>query len=296
MLPEYIEQFLEYIIVERGLSKSSLDAYRRDLLAFYNYLMIEKISLDRIDHNCINEYIMKMGSSATTKARHLSSIRQFIKYLVTEKLVDANILDGFEGIKIGKQLPKVLSLEEINSLIKATKTYEDDYDRLRSKLIIHLFYSSGLRVSELISLQPRILKDVNEKGAFMVQSGKGSKDRIAPISQICAKTLHEYQQNYLNEKDIWLFPSTNRLRHISRQRVFQIIKYLAINAGIDKDRVSPHVLRHSFATHLLEGGANLVTIQKLLGHSNLVTTEKYTHVAKDHLQDFIQQFHPLAKG
>lgn len=283
----HLESFLEMMSVERGASTNTLESYKRDLEDFISF--IKKPVEEAIEQD-LNKYInhtADIGLAASTRARRLSSIKQFYLYLYTEKIISENPSVNVDAPKKPKSLPKYLTEEEI---IKLITTSEKDP---RLNCMLEILYASGLRVSELIALKKSSVRKSAE-GFYLFVKGKGNKERIVPLGKKAMESLRNYYDSLKETKEGWLFPSGKS--HITRQRFGQLLKQIAIESGIDPEKVSPHVLRHSFASHLLAGGADLRLVQELLGHEQIATTQIYTHVQEKKLYDLVQQHHPLAKA
>jgi integrase/recombinase XerD len=289
-----IKAFKSYLKIERSLSDNSIVAYTRDIKKFADYAINLELSESKIERNDISNFLVllkKSNISARSQARIISGIKAFYKYLILEDYIKYNPTDLVESPKIGFRLPDTLSLIEIDKLISAIDLSQQHGERNRS--ILETLYSCGLRVSELINLQ---LSNINFNENYIKVTGKGNKQRLSPIS---GKAL-KYLSIYINEVRIHLDIKkgnsdfvflNNRGTKLSRVMIFLIIKKLAEKIGLNK-KISPHTFRHSFATHLIEGGADLRAVQEMLGHSSITTTEIYTHLDNDYLRSNIIQFHP----
>jgi len=289
-----IKAFKSYLKIERSLSDNSIVAYTRDIKKFADYAINLDLSESKIERNDISNFLVllkKSNISARSQARIISGIKAFYKYLILEDYIKYNPTDLVESPKIGFKLPDTLSLIEIDKLISAIDLSQQHGERNRS--ILETLYSCGLRVSELINLQ---LSNINFNENYIKVTGKGNKQRLSPIS---GKAL-KYLSIYINEVRIHLDIKkgnsdfvflNNRGTKLSRVMIFLIIKKLAEKIGLNK-KISPHTFRHSFATHLIEGGADLRAVQEMLGHSSITTTEIYTHLDNDYLRSNIIQFHP----
>jgi integrase/recombinase XerD len=289
-----IKTFKSYLKIERSLSDNSIVAYTRDIKKFADYAINLELSESKIERNDISNFLVllkKSNISARSQARIISGIKAFYKYLILEDYIKYNPTDLVESPKIGFRLPDTLSLIEIDKLISAIDLSQQHGERNRS--ILETLYSCGLRVSELINLQ---LSNINFNENYIKVTGKGNKQRLSPIS---GKAL-KYLSIYINEVRIHLDIKkgnsdfvflNNRGAKLSRVMIFLIIKKLAEKIGLNK-KISPHTFRHSFATHLIEGGADLRAVQEMLGHSSITTTEIYTHLDNDYLRSNIIQFHP----
>jgi integrase/recombinase XerD len=305
----FIDQFLEMMAAERGAAANTIDAYRRDLRDFLGYVAKKKQTLETISRSGIESFLAGLASeglSSQTVARKLSTIRQLFAFLYMEKLRGDNPTATLETPKLAKRLPKVLTIDDVLRLIDAA--HKDASPKgLRLTAMLELMYGAGMRVSELITLKLSALQ-VREGGKrvtvdALLITGKGNKERLVPISskaQIALSAYLDIRPVFLpsGEKKIespYLFPYSRAAGYITRQQYGVMLKELAISAGIDPEKISPHTLRHSFASHLLEGGADLRVIQELLGHSDISTTQVYTHVASSRLKKLVNEKHPLAK-
>lgn len=297
MLTDAVEDFFHYLQIERGLAENTLISYRRDLNQYVQFLKEERKSDDwnKIDRHDIISFLSTLkteGKSAATIARMVSSIRSFHQFLIRERVVKTDASLHIETPKQGRLLPDVLSLEEVDKLLEIKV---DSPLGIRNKAMLELLYATGLRVSELIELE---LADVHITMGFVRCIGKGGKERIVPLGEI-AKTAIEQYLHYARPELVKRNRSETRLfvnhhgRPLTRQGFWKIIKKSALNVGLTKE-ITPHTLRHSFATHLLENGADLRAVQEMLGHADISTTQIYTHVSKTRLKDTYDQFHPRA--
>jgi len=289
-----INAFKSYLKIERSLSDNSILAYIRDVKKFADYainLELNELKIERKDISNFLVLLKKSNISARSQARIISGIKAFYKYLILEDYIKYNPTDLVESPKIGFRLPDTLSLIEIDKLISAIDLSQQHGERNRS--ILETLYSCGLRVSELINLQ---LSNINFNEHYIKVTGKGNKQRLSPISGKALKYLSLYinevrvHQNIKKGNSDFVFLN-NRGTKLSRVMIFLIIKKLAEKIGLNK-KISPHTFRHSFATHLIEGGADLRAVQEMLGHSSITTTEIYTHLDNDYLRSNIIQFHP----
>lgn len=282
MAIDYIDIFLEALSAEKGRSQKTLDAYSSDLHAAQ-----EKIgNLLTATYPDIQDYLSHLDEKPSSVARKASSLRSFYKFLMLEKIIKSNPTTNLELPKRGRALPKYLSPKEIELLISSAG---DVKNSVRLRCMIELLYASGLRVSELCELP--ISANLGDK---LLIHGKGAKERLVPMHEGAQNALHQWLmlRDEINSK--YIFPSKAKSGHITRDGFFKILKKCAVLAGIEPDRVSPHVLRHSFASHLLAGGANLRIIQTMLGHEDISTTQIYTHVLPEKLKDTVESAHPLA--
>lgn len=298
-MKEYLKHFLHYLAVERGLARNTLEAYERDLTSFLEYMSDKQgiTTLDQVDRVHIVNYLMflrESGRASSTVARTMTSIRSFFKFLVREQILAADPSIYMDTPKTDKKLPKVMNLEEVERLLDAPQVKEPA--GIRDKAMLELLYASGIRVSELVSLN---VGDLNLGMGFVRCIGKGSKERIIPLGRIALDWLDRYIQtarpkllkDRLSEQALFVNRNGGRM---TRQGFWKIIKQYGKEANIDKD-ITPHMLRHSFATHLLENGADLRAVQEMLGHSDISTTQIYTHVTKLRMKDVYNRTHPRAK-
>ncbi len=292
----YIKGFHSYLKLERSLSQNTQVAYEHDLEKLIQFLDYRKLKTmpEQMHHEILQDFIIwinELGMTARTQARVISGIKAFYKYLLMENIIQDDPTTLLEGPKIGRKLPDFLTVEEINTLINAIDLSSPEGQR--NKALLETLYSCGLRVSELISL--RLSQSYFDAG-FIKVMGKGSKERIVPIGSTAMKQIQLYTEHYRNHLAIqpghedYIFLN-RRGRKLTRVMIFTIIKTLSAKSGI-RTSISPHTFRHSFATHLIEGGADLRAVQEMLGHSSITTTEIYTHLDKDYLRSAILQFHP----
>jgi len=292
----HIRQFENYLKLERSLAENSIEAYRRDVEKLYQFLMLGRIEISVKDVEAIHlrdflEYIAELGMTAYSQARILSGLKAFFQYLLNDEIITEDPTELLEAPKVGRKLPSVLDYHEIEKLFENIDLSKPEGHRNRAML--ETLYSSGLRVSELITL--RVTNIYHDIG-FLRIVGKGSKERLVPVGKSALKFINIYLKDFRNKlqpkKGHENFVFLNRRgAQLSRVMVFTIIKNLAIAAGIKK-QVSPHTFRHSFATHLIEGGADLRAVQEMLGHESITTTEIYTHLDRDYLRQVIREFHP----
>ena len=292
----YIKEFKMYLKLERGLSSNSIEAYLNDvskLVQYYLYLDKE-LNVIEIDHKDLKAFVgwlHELGMLPNTQARVISGLKAFFSYLILENVIPLDPSELLEAPKLSKRLPDTLNIGEINALIGAIDASKPE--GMRNKAIMEVLYGCGLRVTELINLR---ISNVNEQSEFIRIVGKGDKERIVPIGSIALKLIKIYVQEIRvhlnikrgNEDYVFLNRSGTQLSRIS---VFTMIKALAQKINLNKS-ISPHTFRHSFATHLIEGGADLRAVQEMLGHSSITTTEIYTHLDREYLHGVITQFHP----
>lgn len=283
---EYITSYLQYLEYEKKLSKNTIKAYNNDL----NKLLEFKNNLLRINNKDIKEFIKKSNNLSTkTLAHRLTVINSFYNYLLSENIISINPCYSINMPKIPSKLPEVLSEEEVDKLLDINLVDKYSY---RNKAMLELLYATGMRASELTNLK---LNNIDLDSCIVRIMGKGSKERIVPINDTTIKYLNIYINNYrkeiLNKKDSEYLFISNALKPITRQGLFKIIKKECIRAGIKKN-VYPHILRHSFATHLLNHGANIRIIQELLGHEDITTTEIYTHLSNETIKKDYEEYFP----
>lgn len=293
-MDQLLDSFLAYITVEKGLSKNTLESYGRDVRKFLTFLEQNKInSVHEIKYENILDFLSsfkKQGFSDTTTVRTIVSIKQFFKYLLIEKIITENPSAQIHTPKMKKSIPGVISLEDVEKVLSAPD--ENTLEGLRDLAMLEVLYATGIRVSELISLK---LNDVNFEMGFVIVYGKGSKERIVPMGEQAQEKLKTYMEHsrpsLLKERECKELFVTRRGKGMSRQGFWKLIKTYALKSDVTKP-ISPHTLRHSFATHLLERGADLRTIQIMLGHSDISTTQIYTHVENERLKEIHKKYHP----
>ena len=286
---DYIKDFLDYLKIDKKYSPNTIKSYQSDLLIFNNYINKDFKSIKKNDLEHFIEYLTKQNKDSKTIAHNITVLRNLYKFLEVEEVINENPTFYIEQPKINKTLPTVLSEEEIDLILDIKLNNKYDY---RNKAMLELMYATGLRISELITLKTH---DINIDMACVKVMGKGSKERIIPIGDYALDALKTYMYNYRpallkKDKNDYVFLSS-RGTFMSRQAFFKIIKGIAVEKNI-KTEFSPHTLRHSFATHLLKNGADLRSIQELLGHVNLSTTQIYTHVTNKFLSENYMEHHP----
>lgn len=291
-----IKGFKSYLTIERSLSANSVDAYIRDVQQLALFAENKKKTEIQIDKSDLSEFvsvISKSGKAARSQARIISGIKAFFKYLIMEDYINADPTELLEAPRIGMKLPDTLSVEEIDKLISAIDLSKEQGERNRAML--EILYSCGLRVSELITLK---LSNISFTEGFIKVVGKGNKERLAPIGSTALKYLNIYLNEVRNHQKIQkghedIVFLNRRGKQLTRVMIFTIIKQLAEKISLKK-KISPHTFRHSFATHLIQGGADLRAVQEMLGHESITTTEIYTHLDKEYLKEAIISFHPRA--
>jgi integrase/recombinase XerD len=297
LIEDHLNDFLHFLIVEKGLAENTIISYRRDLKSYLMYLKnVEKMELNEVKRAQIVHFLgdlRKQGKSAKTLARHTASVRSFHQFLIREKVVDHDPSVHIESPQLERSLPKVLSMEEVEILLESPKL--KNHFGYRDKAMLELLYATGMRVSELIGLNSG---DIHLTMGFVRCIGKGNKERIIPIGTTAISVVQDYLEKarfkFLSgkQREDALFLNHHGKR-LSRQGLWKILKKLMTEAGIQKE-LTPHTLRHSFATHLLENGADLRAVQEMLGHSDISTTQIYTHVTKTRLKEVYSKFHPRA--
>ena len=299
MWHKLLDDYKNYLLLERSMSKNTIESYIHDNKKFIDFILIKypDIKPEEVSHEIIKEFIDNVnyeGIIARSQARIISGIKSFFKYLVFEEIITNNPTELIESPKIGQKLPTVLSVEEIDALIAAIDLSKPEGQR--NKAIIETLYSCGLRVSELINLK---ISNLYFNEQYIRVIGKGNKERYVPISEKAIKEINlyiEYDRNHLKIDKAYadILFLNHYGKKLTREMIFIIIKELANKIGLKKN-ISPHTFRHSFATHLVEGGADLRAIQEMLGHESIITTEIYTHLDREYLRDAIIRFHPRAK-
>lgn len=307
----HVEAFLEMMIAERGAADNTIESYTRDLDDAAGFLKTKNMSLTAASSDHIRAYLSHMadlGFAATSQSRHLSSLKQFFRFLHDEGLRDNDPTGIIDAPKAQMTLPKTLSQDDVSRLLETAEHKANSKNSsLTAKLqhvrfyaLLELLYATGMRVSELVALPKNVL---NRNEPFLLITGKGNKERLVPISSAARRALEIYidiHQNYFEEKkkpdnSPFLFPATSKTGHLARQVFARQLKDTAISANLDVEKISPHVLRHAFASHLLANGADLRAVQELLGHSDISTTQIYTHVLDERLKKLVNEHHPLAK-
>ncbi len=302
-----IALFLETKAAEAGAAENTLSAYARDLKDVSSWCALRSVSLKALKREDIENYLIDLGNeglSPATKSRRLSAIKQFFQFCVEEGWRSDNPSLKIRGGFKTKKLPKTLSLEEVDHLLEvAMWSGNTVQERLRDTCLMNLLYATGMRVSELMALP---VSAARGNPSLILVKGKGSKERLVPLSQPARSALADWlverdlkeEQSLKSGRSIspFLFPSSGRFGHLTRHWFYNKLKHWALLAGIDKNTISPHTVRHAFASHLLANGADLRVIQTLLGHADVATTEIYTHVLNEKLQSLVEDHHPLARS
>lgn len=295
----YLKQFKAYLQLERSLSANTVESYGRDAAMLHQFIdmKFKGVSAEEVKRNHLQSFLQyagELGMSAGSQARILSGVKAFYKYLLFEEAVHKDPTALLEGPKLGRHLPDTLDFHEIVSLLEGIDMSTPE--GARNRAILEMLYSSGLRVSELVNLR---LNDIYADIQFLRILGKGNKERLVPVGKDALKFLKIYLEEIRphipvktdSESVVFL---NRRGRKLSRVMIFTIIKNMATKIGLKKS-ISPHTFRHSFATHLIEGGADLRAVQEMLGHESITTTEIYTHLDRDYLKQTVQEFHPRSK-
>jgi|TARA_B100001750_G_scaffold140090_1_gene111605 integrase/recombinase XerD len=304
---ELIENFIDVLTVERGLSTNTVSAYRNDIQEISNFLRTRASGLLDAHAKDIRSFILQLHSrcvSSKTIARKTSSIKQFFRFLVSENIKIKNPSSNLESPKGESKIPNILSESEVCVLLDTSMRNKSPAGR-RLYCLLEILYATGMRVSELVKLP---LSSLGKDYAHIIVKGKGERERFVPLNNSAKAAIRDYlgvrDQFLLASKNKtplaslqlrWLFPSRSKNGHVTRVRLFQELKNLAIKCNLDSSKISPHVLRHSFATHLLERGADLKTIQQILGHADISTVQIYTRVQSKHLKRIVEQKHPLSR-
>ncbi len=297
----HVEAFLDKLAAE-GAALNTIDSYRRDLKHFSAFTQGRRRVPEDASQSIIRQYMKSLseaGMAPGTSARRLSTLRQFFRFLYAEKVRTDDPTAGMDSPRQGKRIPKFLSEAEVESLLAAAQARPGP-EGLRLVALLEVIYATGLRVSELVGLS---LSSLSRDGKVVVVQGKGGKERMVPLSEPANDAIKAYltvREKFIPKKRAqssardWLFPSRSSQGHLTRARFAQLLKDLAREAGIEAKRVSPHVLRHSFASHLLAHGADLRSLQQMLGHADIATTQIYTHILDGRLKALVNEAHPLA--
>ena len=297
----FVEMFLDMLTAECGAAQNTVVSYGRDLAHFEGFLSRRRRTLESAETAQIRRYLKELseaGMAVSTSARRLSTLRRFYQFLCAERVRDDDPTNGLDSPKLAQSLPKVLSESQVDQLLAAAHN-RPGADGLRIVALMEILYAAGLRVSELVGLP---LSALSRDGQLLTFRGKGNKERIVPLSEPAMDAVAAYlpvRINFLSKRQAdlgsgFLFPSRGRSGHLTRVWFNQTLKELAVEANIDFQRVSPHAIRHSFASHLLANGADLRSLQLMLGHADISTTQIYTHVLDQRLKALVEQAHPLA--
>lgn len=304
-----LERFLEMLSAERGASSHTLAAYQRDLKDWYVALQNQSISLVEAQTSDLETILLlwaEAGLTATTVARKLSALKQFYRFLQSDCMCEANPVQHMRAPKRLRPLPNVISESEVDNLFTAAQARISGLENVKAVrflCLLEILYASGLRVSELVSLK---LTDIDYEFSWVLVKGKGQRERIVPLTGRACEAIVRWRSvrdqtlplsmKMRQKAAPFLFPSRAKTGHLSRERFAQELKHLAMKAGLDQKKISPHTLRHGFATHLLANGADLRSVQKFLGHADISTTQIYTHILDARMQALVQHKHPLAKS
>ena len=327
----HVESFLEMLAAERGAAANTVESYRRDLVDFARFAAKKRTNPEDADGRLVRDYLAglaRAGMSAGTGARRLSALRQFFRFLHAEGVRRDDPTTTLDGPKLQRPLPKYLSEADVTKLLAVARKWPGP-EGVRLLALIEVLYATGLRVSELVALP---LSALPREGRMLIVRGKGGKERMVPLSDPAEEALKAYRpvrEEFISggkakakaksgqratgrdkstraagrdkstraagRDSPWLFPSRGKSGHLTRARLLQLLKEMATAAGLDRRRVSPHVLRHSFASHMLAHGADLRSLQQMLGHADIATTQIYTHVLEDRLKALVESSHPLAR-
>jgi integrase/recombinase XerD len=295
-LSPHVETFLEMLAAERRAARNTLDSYRHDLEHFSRFIAREPAEAATDDIRNYLESLVRAEMTSATAARRLSALRQFYRFLHAEGVRADDPSGGIESPRRSRPLPRVLSEEEVDRLLQAAHKHQG-VDGIRLVALMEVLYATGVRVSELVSLPVAAARGEQ----FLVIRGKGGRERMVPLSPQALDALKKYaaiRRHFVRrpEDAKWLFPSRAFGGHLTRQRFSQLMKELAAEADIDPRKVSPHTLRHAFASHLLAHGADLRAVQQMLGHADISTTQIYTHVLRERLRTLVEENHPLAQA
>ena len=310
-IPESAKSFIEHLVSERGAAMNTCAAYRRDLADAEGYFRENNTTLEKATADDIESYLTELSgrihqkglnssqTASRTVARRLSALRQYYRYLVSEGVREDDPTSTIESPQQERTLPKTVTEEEVDRLIQ-TAAAPGGPESVRLVCLLEMLYASGLRVSELVGLP---LSAIGESEAFTIVSGKGGRDRMVPLTESAQEAVRKYKEvrsrfiggENEQRQQPWLFPSrTSDSGHLTRQRFAQLLKDLSRRANIEEGRVSPHVLRHAFATHLLRNGADLRAVQKMLGHADIATTQIYTHLVDEAKRRAVEENHPIS--
>ena len=287
------------LAAERGAAGNTIAAYRRDLGDYGAFLAARRDAAHTAESDTLRDYLGRLtrrGFNVRTIARRLSALRQFYRFLHAEGFRDDDPTSGIDSPRQGRSLPKIMTEADVERLLAGARVWSG-VERTRLVALLELLYATGLRVSELVSLP---LSAIDQDYRFLMVRGKGGKERIVPLNKPAVAALEDYlsdRSRFLTDGrgSKWLFPSRSRAGHLTRQRFGQLLKAIACEVGLDPAKISPHVLRHAFATHLLSNGADLRSVQQMLGHADVSTTQIYTHVLDERLKALVHEHHPLSR-
>ncbi len=295
----HVDAFLEMMLAERGAARNTFDAYRGDLMEFSGFLAARGMTPEDADTRALRDYLAglaRAGRAASTSARKLSVLRRFYHFLFAEGVRGDDPAASVDGPRRGRPLPKIVSEVEVDALIEAARR-QTGAKGARLLALVETLYATGMRVTELVSLP---YASIRRDPRYILVRGKGSKERIVPLNAPARAAIADYcavRESFIRGAGggAYLFPSRGKSGHLTRRRFGQLMKELAALAGIEPSRVSPHVLRHAFASHLLNRGADLRSLQLMLGHADISSTQIYTHVLDERLKSLVQEHHPLAR-
>lgn len=296
-----IELFIEYLKSELSYGTNTINSYVNDLEDFTRFVIEKEQDITKVNREFVESYLASLKARDYKESsinRKISALKHFYKFLLSEGYVSSSPLEFITHGKLEKKIPKYLTHEEVQKILDHLRHGSKNNDFLRLRAMFEITYASGLRVSELVSIKVNQVKFIEEDNSgYIIIEGKGGKERIVPLYSHAIEAIREYSKKALGNEysGVYLFPSIGKTGHITRQRFFQLLKKLAVDIGIDPDNISPHTIRHSFATHLLDSGADLRVIQEILGHSDISTTEIYTHISKNKLKKVMEECHPLEK-
>jgi integrase/recombinase XerD len=299
----HVADFLDMLTAERGAAQNTLDAYTSDLDVFLGFVAERGVAALAAGAKDIQAYLALLaneGQAPASRSRRLSALKQYYRFLLAEGLIEADPTSGLQGPKKQRALPKVLSIAEVDRLLQSSEKRCEGLEgralfrALRFLCLLEILYATGMRVSELVALPRAVLR--GDRRVFSIK-GKGGRERLVPLNAAARAALDRFLEvSGRFDNSPWLFPSKSALGHVTRQGFAQDLKDAAADAGIGAERVSPHVLRHAFASHLLDRGADLRAVHQLLGHADISTTDFYTHVLQERLKTLVNAHHPLAKS
>jgi integrase/recombinase XerD len=282
-----IEKFEEMIVAEKNLSLQSVSAYKSDIKNFLKFTD-DRIEVSKIDIQNYIEYLRSQNSKQSSIMRSISALRQFFAFLIDDKIISENPMLNIKLKSKNKPIPKTLSEKEIELLL----SYFDSKTDARLEAMLHILYGAGLRVSELVSLtMDSIVQDEDSKRYVLLVRGKGDKERVVPLNELAVAAIKNYLTTKIERPKFskYVFPSNSKKGHLTRQGFAKLLKKMAVEIGIPISKISPHVIRHAFATHLLSHGADLMSIQKLLGHKDISTTQIYTHISNEKIKQLVEK-------
>ena len=295
-----IENFLEVLASEKGLSRNTIESYKQDIFQLNNFFKTKDKNIKNFNVDDFKKYLFSLDDKGYEKnsiSRKISSLNHFFNFLLEEEVITKNPVNQIQSPKKEKSLPSILTNKEVDKLLNEARK-KDTYEGIRLNAMVQILYSTGIRISELVQMK---LSSIYERKNFFLIHGKGNKERLVPVDSMTLENLNKYlivRKKFINKSvnEQWLFPSKfSKSGHITRQRLNQLLHQLSVNAGVQSKLVSPHKLRHAFATHLLANGIDLRSLQVMLGHADISTTQIYTHVLNDRFKKLIENNHPLSK-